>query len=384
MMNTIRKFLLGLAVACVFLCALELACRLKYHPARHVFEDNFEYDKDKIYGLKKNLKGAVFAGVAFETNSFGYRDSEIPLKKEPGALRILAVGDSVTFGHRVLARETYTEVLERSLSAKSKGRHVDVINTTVPGNSPFQEYYDLVRGLVFDPDIVIIQFSLNDVIEPFMVFRRYGGPGIDYHKVMDVPYWHYLLSEKSALYLFLQDMALKLRFGSPVQAREALIREENAQAWNVAADEPSGRVKVAWKECLKWLQREVDVCRSRKLGCILLVSPVDFQFLDTSREYAQKTLKEFARKNGIEYLDMLEALREKAREKIAARRGADANIPFPELAKERPADFLAFWQLCFVDYDHYSYVGHVFVARNLEPIVDRLIAAREEKRVDAK
>jgi hypothetical protein len=47
-------------------------------------------------------------------NSYGLRDYEYLLNKPPGATRILALGDSVTFGFGVNLEDTYTKILEQS------------------------------------------------------------------------------------------------------------------------------------------------------------------------------------------------------------------------------------------------------------------------------
>ena len=49
------------------------------------------------------------------------------------------------------------------------------------------------------------------VVEPYLVYRRYGGTGKDYHEVEDIPYYDYLLSQSSALYLFLKDAITRRR-----------------------------------------------------------------------------------------------------------------------------------------------------------------------------
>ena len=45
-------------------------------------------------------------------SSHGFRDQEYDIEKDVGTYRIAALGDSVTFGNRLLAEETYPEQLE--------------------------------------------------------------------------------------------------------------------------------------------------------------------------------------------------------------------------------------------------------------------------------
>ncbi|MDD5085561.1 MAG: GDSL-type esterase/lipase family protein, partial [Candidatus Omnitrophica bacterium] len=304
----VKNIIFAILIFISFFTIAELLCRFLYTPGKNIFE----YDKDKIYKLKSNIKDGRFAGKLVQTNSFGYRDSEIPVTKTGNTVRILVVGDSVTFGHGVDAEDTYSKCLERRLNEEIKLYRFEVINTAVPGNSPFQEYYDLKRGLIFKPDIVVVQFVSNDLVEPYKAFRRYGGRGIDYHNIDDACWLHNFLMDKSALYVFLDTVAKKIRYGSLTNAdlKRKAVKEEVDLGWNAAADIPKDEnVHKAWQECLKWMQKEVDLCRANGISCILLVTPVDFQLADKSRTYAQRILQDFALQNKIEFLDLLPSLR---------------------------------------------------------------------------
>ena len=165
--NKTKNVLFTLLVLILFFTASEFLCRIWIKPKDTIFE----YDNDTIFRLKRNLKNGRFVGSLVQTNSYGYRDSEIPVRKAPNTIRIVMLGDSITFGHGVAAEETYSDNLERRLNKEIKPYRFDVINTGVPGNSPFQEYYDLKRSLLFKPDLVIIQFVLNDVVEPLSLIH---------------------------------------------------------------------------------------------------------------------------------------------------------------------------------------------------------------------
>jgi lysophospholipase L1-like esterase len=373
----VRKLSVALGSIVVFLAAAEGLARIWYRPERIRYEGIFEYDRDKVYALKKNLVDGSFKGKPVTTNSFGHRDREIERRKPAGGFRVLAVGDSVTFGHAVNAEEAWPECLERRLAARFPAREIEVVNTAVPGNSAFQEYFDLERALVLEPDAVVIQFVLNDVLEPYMVFRRYGGRGRDYHRVEDLAYWDGVLSQKSGLHLLLKDMAARIRFRSWSRAgvQEEAARQDAQISWNAAADDPNNPLLVeAWRECLAWMQREVDLCKARGLGVVLLVTPVDLQFLDGSRTYAQRTLADFAARNGIAHVDVLTSLQTRCAERIR-RITADAG-PLPEGGELQVRR--AIWREYFVDHDHFSPAGHEFVAELLLPLLAQRAATSGE------
>lgn len=366
----------------LFVTVVELAARLKYVPQRFDYKWIFEYDKDKVFQLKKSTIG-VFAGVLVVTNSHGFRDAEIPLQKPPNTIRILALGDSVTFGHRVEADTTYPECLERTLSQTSGRYRFDVINTAVPGNSTFQEYYDLKRGLKFKPDLVVLQFTLNDVVEPYQFFKRYGGEGKSYHAVEDLPYFDYLLSQHSAFYLFGKDLAKRIRHRTP--SREELKRKAGERAIyaaeNLITQPQNPKIREAWHECLNWLQAVVELCEDNDLECILMGTPFAFQLLlDKSRAYPQMALRAFAERNGVVFIDVLDALQDELRRTMTEEYNLPKDTPYAEIisavARQDRTAVDRFRSRYMHDYDHFSEYGHSFVATLLRGAVVDILKRR--------
>jgi lysophospholipase L1-like esterase len=105
--------------------------------------------------------------IAVDTNSLGFRDLEFAVQKQPGEFRVLALGDSFTYGQGVRLDLTWPQVLEARLRAEHSGP-VEVINAGFacgPGvNSP--DGYDrwlASDGLQFAPDLVIVGLCLNDM-----------------------------------------------------------------------------------------------------------------------------------------------------------------------------------------------------------------------------
>ena len=370
---------LAIISTAIFLAVGEGLARLCYTPKAADSTGLFEYDHDKIYALRKNIANGYFVGKKVTTNSLGHRDREIQMNKPNNGFRILAIGDSVTFGHGVLAEEAWPEALELRLAARFPNLAVDVINTAVPGNSPFQEYYDLKRALVLQPDAVILQFVLNDLVEPYRVFRRFGGKGKDYHKVDDIPWWNHELSQRSALFLLLKDVVNRASLGALTveQMRAKALQREAELSWDAGADPPKDpQMHEAWRECLAWMQKEIDLCRKSGIPVILMVTPVELQFRDGTRTYAQQRLAEFAQKNGITFLDLLPLLRERAARDIALSIGADAELPVSVVAARYPKEWAESWKRYFLDYDHFTPKGHNFTAEILFALTEK-IGARQ-------
>jgi lysophospholipase L1-like esterase len=98
-----------------------------------------------------------------EINSEGYRGAERRPGLEPAPLRILCVGDSVTFGFGVDQPDTWPEQLASRLARNHPGRAFEVINAGVSGWSWLQGLrFVAMRGLDLHPDVVVIGHGSND------------------------------------------------------------------------------------------------------------------------------------------------------------------------------------------------------------------------------
>lgn len=96
-----------------------------------------------------------------QINRQGFKGPELK-EKVKGRLRILAVGDSTTFG---LPLRDYPRELERFL--KQQGFNVEVINGGVEGYSTRNVLYELERYVRLKPDIVILYIGWNDLYSPY-------------------------------------------------------------------------------------------------------------------------------------------------------------------------------------------------------------------------
>jgi hypothetical protein len=108
-----------------------------------------------------------FAGVPVRINNLGFRDTrDYELKKAAGTFRILVFGDSVTFGHGAVYETTYPYLLEGKLESWRPDVRWQVWNLGVPGYNTGQELAYLREvGTRYDPDLVVIGFYENDLID---------------------------------------------------------------------------------------------------------------------------------------------------------------------------------------------------------------------------
>lgn len=97
-----------------------------------------------------------------ESNAFGYRDADHTEEKPPGVYRVLILGDSLAMGYGIERyADTFPGVLDAQLRAKDPD--VEVLNFGVNGYNTQQEVELLLkRGLAYQPDLVLLQYCLND------------------------------------------------------------------------------------------------------------------------------------------------------------------------------------------------------------------------------
>ena len=95
-------------------------------------------------------------------NAFGLNDVEFVVPKPPGRFRIMALGDSFTYGSVPYPDAVMTR-LEEALRANCRGIDLDLLNFGIGGTSvwDYKILFDLA-GPTFDPDLVLVNFYLGN------------------------------------------------------------------------------------------------------------------------------------------------------------------------------------------------------------------------------
>ncbi len=135
----------------------------------------FEGDPLLLWRLKSNLDRVVWDFTLVTTNAQGLRSDHPIAAKAPGTMRIICLGDSVTFGYRVPPvwpeRPTdydpswlhYPVLLEKQLRDANPGREIEVITMAVPGYTSHQGLAWLRRDIdKLQPDLLTVSFGWND------------------------------------------------------------------------------------------------------------------------------------------------------------------------------------------------------------------------------
>jgi GDSL-like Lipase/Acylhydrolase family len=156
--------LLGLATATL---ALEVGLRVLYPDVPIIRRDarlgslaRPNLDVRKTFGGHERV-------VRVTTNAAGLRGAELPTSKPAALRRVLALGDSFTFGDAVEAEEAWPAQLERRLDRAVGPLRWQVINAGIPGHGTGQELL-LARMLQerVEPDVVVLGFTVvNDLLD---------------------------------------------------------------------------------------------------------------------------------------------------------------------------------------------------------------------------
>jgi hypothetical protein len=154
-----RLLLLGFSLTLSLLFA-ELAVRLvRPQAVMTVSRGLYQPDPPRRYRLAPGFRGTISNQVEFDTavatNSFGLRGPEVGPKR---GLRILALGDSFTFGVGARQEETWPARLGKILGA-------EVLNAGAPGfGVPDAVAWYESHGKALDPDVVVLAvFLANDL-----------------------------------------------------------------------------------------------------------------------------------------------------------------------------------------------------------------------------
>jgi lysophospholipase L1-like esterase len=124
----------------------------------HAFEDdNFVYDPKLIWRPRKS--SGFF-------NEQGYRGKLLTEVKQPGSVRLFAIGDSNTLGWSGAGGPQWPAYLEQLFN--ENGQNITVTNAGVYGYTSFQGLRMFKETLKFTPDIVLISFGANDAMQVTM------------------------------------------------------------------------------------------------------------------------------------------------------------------------------------------------------------------------
>ncbi|MGH7340288.1 MAG: SGNH/GDSL hydrolase family protein, partial [Candidatus Rokuibacteriota bacterium] len=307
----------------LLLGAVEVVFRVLPQPSPDAVLDRFVIpDPDLLWRLRPATGGPL------ATNELGLRDTPYRARTD---LEVLVLGDSVAWGDGIdEITRTFSYLLERRLSARYPEKTFEVVNAGVPGYTTEQEatYLEL-HGLVLEPDAIVVQFTLNDVITRPPWLARWAGREI-----------------LRAAYGFL--LRYSHAFAAAARAMQQRARaQETSQVRELVQPRWSRGVERAWQRVIDQLDRIRSLAAERGIPVLLLATPYRTQLDDPGgRRYPQDRLSEYSAAHGLRYVDVLPEL-----------------VALPRAATNR----------CFHDEGHFSHLGHDLVADMLlDPIAETL------------
>jgi len=191
------------------------------------------------------------------TNTQGYRDDERSPAKAPGTHRLVALGDSFTWGVKVEFDDTWPRRVERTL-ARARGEPWEAVSLARPGMDTVEEAEQLAtEGLAYGPDVVVVGYCLNDSEDEGAAELR---------RARD---WEEKARERAARGRRLLDRSALYRL---VEAR---LRATHENRWRLRAYRSQYAPDYpGWIAAQKALGRMAGLCRERKIPIVVMIFPL--------------------------------------------------------------------------------------------------------------
>ncbi len=263
-------------------------------------------------------------------NNLGFRGRDLAEKRRPGCLRVMALGDSYTFGDHVNTEEAWPALLEQELARRLESRSpprapqageslsfeitldpsargsaatsVEVINAGVNGFGILDAEAMWARaGARLDPHIVVIGFSPNDISDmtrPVPMIELMRRNAAMKSRPLVGPLIRIL--QETAVFNGLQILAARWR--RTAGGHDALPAVEPARS---APEEAPG----AWESYREALARLAATLASEGRRGLLVLYPSHGHVTGEEPFHAGATLPAWAGEAGLACLDLLPALR---------------------------------------------------------------------------
>jgi lysophospholipase L1-like esterase len=215
-------------------------------------------------------------------NPFGLRSFHVNEDKPDGVRRIVVLGDSFTWGDQIAELEsTWPYVMERAL--RDRGLKVQVLNLAEPGFTTVNSAERLeLLGWRFQPDLVVLQFLLNDPLPSAPGGRAESESWL--FPVWNLPPEIEAVRRHSYLYAFLNDRSVALQMRYQFRDGYASLFDDDF---------------VGWKDCRRAMESMTLSCRGRGLPIMMAVFPALQGALDETYEHRELHLKVMAVAHGL-------------------------------------------------------------------------------------
>ncbi|MHC4596399.1 MAG: SGNH/GDSL hydrolase family protein [Planctomycetota bacterium] len=263
------------------------------------------------------------------------------IPKPEGTLRILILGDSIAYGVAVSKNKTFSNRLEGLL--RKQFRTAQVINAGVSGYTAYNELqYYLTKGREFEPDIVIVAFCMNDVVNPRLHW------GYTKEKIVNIPDQAIPNHAYDQNHVSLRMQKLKLKKKRNFKERKKSLLEYselyNALEWRVTrlfqketTDFPNVRPEIPtyitgedtlsievlldesspeWRWLTSIYSQLHNAVRADQATLTIALFPLAYQLDEDYPFLPQNTITEYCKHNSILCIDLLPSFRQHPKEDI--------------------------------------------------------------------
>lgn len=321
-----EKALLVAAGVCFALLFLEVGIRLVAPQNLRFFDDSDL--RLNAWEFIPHAKRNDYIGVPVQINNVGLRGHDIAVPKPDGVYRIVALGDSITFGYGVPNEKTFPQDLERLLNQNLvTSVRYEVVNAGVPGTGlSYYEYFVRKQASQLSPDLILICMALNDITvyhpSPTEPLVRQESRGRRFN---------YYLLRHSHLYQLWYVKLKSVLYGFGVFD----LRKEHAGDF-LPIEPPSPLQTRAWASTTAILDRIMKEVHEQGVQAVLVLFPLELQISTETLNFynksfhlnvdsialagnPQRILVQYARSHGVPMIDLLPAFRDSARNDLFLR-----------------------------------------------------------------
>lgn len=230
--------------------------------------------------------------VVYRYNSAGFRDVNHAVEKPVGIKRIVVIGDSVTEGYGLEEESVFSRWIQSHL-----GSQFEVITIAAGGlNTPQEVHLFEQEGLRYKPDIVILNFVLNDCdfYSSFKGSQRYAAEKDSKIGLLNVsinPRLKRLLKSSALIYFLKERME---------NVKGRLLGTEQTDYFTDIWGREENRVKVA-----EGFGRLAYLRESGGFDVVVIIWPVIVDYKQYKFGFAHEWVREQADKTGFSTIDLL-------------------------------------------------------------------------------
>jgi hypothetical protein len=320
-----RLSLLAASLAFVALF-LELVLRIVIGPPVIYRYPQESYVHDPLMGHRLAPGDRAFThDEVVEINDEGLRGPDVSHAVPAGTRRVLALGDSETFGNGLALEETWPFLLETELAERYPDFDWQVLNAGISGTDTWQHAYLLERlARIYEFDAVVLAFYVNDVTKRYTPVRADQLSNTMSKRV------GYVLKRSALFTLAWHTWQQNTSTGDAAEIEHKTLRGD-----------PDPRIDEAWAQVEMSLRDMRDLCARLGVPFAIAVLPRRDQVSGDEPGRAYNThLAEIAGRLGVPVTDLLAPL-----QSAYAREGDALFIPWDGhntgVANEVIADWVA-------------------------------------------